>query len=144
MSMNKITKRLAIFALLLIVLAASACSAPKPAGLTDLQVTSVTENMLKAIEAKDYPAFTWDFSDQMNSAFTQAQFDSLGALLKKNCGSYVSLGAPGFSNNQGYAVYRIPATYTNETVYVTVTFLVGGQKVEGLFFDSANLRKAGK
>ena len=140
--MNKLAKMIALSALVLVLLATSGCSAPKPAGLTDQQVASVTENILKALDTKDYQGFIRDFSDKMNSAFSQAQFDSLSSLLQTASGSYVSLGAPSLANNQGYAVYRFPAKYARETVYVTITFLVGGQKVEGLFFDSANLRKA--
>ncbi len=63
-------------------------------------------------------------------------------MLQTASGNFSSLDVPSLSNNQGYAVYRFPAKYANETVYVTITFLVGGQKVEGLFFDSVNLRKA--
>jgi hypothetical protein len=129
-------------AVLLVFLMTSGCSAAKPAGLTDQQLTGVTENTLSAIDAKDYQKFTQDFSDKMNSVFTQAQFNSLCNLLKAASGSFVSLGTPSLTNNQGYAVYRFPAKYANETVYVTITFLVGGQKIEGLWFDSINLRKA--
>jgi hypothetical protein len=140
--MNKLVKLILLSSLILVLLVTSGCSAPKPAGLTDQQLTSATENILKALDAKDYQAFTQDFSDKMKSAFTQDQFDSLGSLLQTASGSYVSLGTPSLTNNQGYAAYRFPAKYANETVYVTITFLVGGQKVEGLWFDSAALRKA--
>jgi hypothetical protein len=51
------------------------------------------------------------------------------------------MDSPSLSNNQGYAVYRFPCKYANETVTVTITFVIGGQEVEGLWFDSANLRK---
>jgi hypothetical protein len=139
---TKHVKIIALSSLLLILLVTNGCSAPKPAGLTDQQVAGVTEDTLKAIEENDYQKFTQDFSDKMNSAFPQAQFDDLRSLLQTNSGSYVSLGVPSLTNNQGYAVYRFPAKYANETVYVTVTFLVGGPKVEGLFFDSVALRKA--
>ncbi len=140
--MNKPAKILALSTLVLVLLVTSGCSAPKPAGLTDQQVANVTENILKALDARDYQSFTRDFSDKMNSTFKQAQFDGLCSLLQTSSGSYVSLGTPSLTNNQGYAVYRFPAKYAKETVYVTITFLVDGQKVEGLFFDSANLRKA--
>jgi hypothetical protein len=140
--MKKTIRLIGLSTLILVLLVTSGCSAPKPAGLTDQQLTSVTENILKALDAKDYQAFTQDFSDKMKSAFTQDQFDSLGSLLQTASGSYVSPGSPSLTNNQGYAVYRFPAKYANETVYVTITFLVGGQKVEGLWFDSAALRKA--
>jgi hypothetical protein len=133
---------LAVLPLLLVVFLMSGCAKPSPAGLTDQQITSVTENTLKAIDAKDYRKFTQDFSDKMNSAFTQTQFDSLSKLLQTTSGSFVSLGTASLTNNQGYAVYRFPAKYTKEVVYVTITFLVGGQKVEGQWFDSVALRKA--
>jgi hypothetical protein len=120
----------------------SGCSAPKPAALNQTQVSAVTDSILKALDARDYQQFHQDFSDQMNSAFTQAQFDHLHDLLQGASGTYESLGSPSLSNNQGYAVYRFPAKYTKETVYVTVTFLIGGTKVEGLFMDSLNLRKS--
>jgi hypothetical protein len=140
--MNKHVKLIALSALVLILLATTGCSAPKPAGLNDQQVVSVAENILKAVDAKDHQSFIQDFSDKMKSVFPQAQFDSFCTLLRTASGSYISLGTPSLTNNQGYAVYRFPASYTNETVYVTITFLVGGQKVEGLWFDSAALRKA--
>jgi hypothetical protein len=140
--MNKLVKLIPLSALIPIILVTSGCSTPKPSGLTDQQLVSVAENILKAIDANNYPNFTQDFGDQMKSAFTQAQFDSLCTLLQTASGSYVSIGTPSLTNNQGYAVYRFPAKYAKETVYVTITFLVGGQKVEGLWFDSLALRKA--
>jgi excinuclease UvrABC nuclease subunit len=139
--MNQKIRFLSLMTLACVLILTSGCSAPKPAGLTDEQVASVTENTLKALEANDYQAFTQDFSDQMNQAFTQEQFTKLEGMLQSASGKFVSLGKPTLSNNQGYAVYRFPAKYENETVYVTITFLVGGQKIEGEFFDSVNLRK---
>jgi len=139
--MSKQVKLIPLSALILVFLLTSGCSAPRPAGLTDQQVASVAENTLKAIDANDYQKFTRDFSKTMNSTFSQAQFDSLRLLLQKTSGNYLSLGAPGLTDNQGYAVYRFPAKYANETVIVTITFLVGGQKIEGLWLDSLALRK---
>jgi hypothetical protein len=140
--MSKKIRLISLTTLVLVVLMTSGCSAPKPAGLTDQQVADVTENTLKALDANDYQGFTRDFSDQMNSAYSQEKFDYLRGLLQKASGNYISLGTPSLTNNQGYAVYRFPAKYANETVYVTITFVVGGQKIEGQFFDSTALRKA--
>jgi hypothetical protein len=142
--MSKHTRPITFSVLILAFLMVSGCSAPKPAGLTEVQITSTTENILNAIDATDYLKFTQDFSKTMQSTFTQKQFDDLRTLLQKASGSYISLGTRSLTNNQGYAVYRFPAKYTNETVYVTLTFLVGGQKVEGLWLDSLALRKAVK
>ena len=127
-----------------VLLLAGGCAKPQPAGLTDAQVTSLAENILKALDANDYKTFSQDFSDKMNAAFSQEQFTKLQSMLQTASGKFVSIGTPALTNNQGYAVYRIPCKYENESVYVTITFLVGGQKVEGLFFDSVNLRKATK
>jgi hypothetical protein len=120
---------------------ATGCAAPKPAGLTDEQLTDVSENILQSINTNDYQKFVQDFSDQMKTAFTEDQFNQMRDLLKAS-GNYLSQDAPSLSNNQGYAVYRFPCKYENENVYVTITFLIDGHKVEGLFFDSNNLRKA--
>ena len=65
----------------------------------------------------------------------------LRTMLSTASGNFITMDAPSFSNNQGYAVYRFPTKYANETVTVTITFVIGGQEVEGLWFDSANLRK---
>jgi hypothetical protein len=140
--MNKSDSLIKCCALFLVLCLASGCAAPKPAGLTDPQVTSMTESALKAIDADDYSAFTRDFSEQMLSAFPQAQFTTLQTLLGKASGKFVSSGAISMTNNQGYAVYRLTCKYEKETVYVTVTFLAGGKKVEGLWVDSQGLRKA--
>jgi hypothetical protein len=142
--MNMKIKYFSMLALALMLVVTSGCSAPKPAGLTNDEVTSLTENILKALDANDFQKFGQDFSEQMGAVFDQAEFTKVQALLQTASGKYVSIGTPTLTNNQGFAIYRIPCKYENETVYVTITFLVGGQKVEGLFFDSVNLRKASK
>ena len=140
--MKSTIKFAALLGLALVLLAGlSGCSAPKPAGYSDQQVAGMMENILKAIDANDYQQCTQAFSAQMNAAFTQAQFNQIRSMLQKASGAFISVGTSSLSNNQGYAAYRFTSRYANETVYVTVTFLVGGQKVEGLWFDSANLRK---
>ena len=135
-------KFLAFFGMILVLLAGlSGCLPVQKAGLTDQQVASVTENILKALDNNNYPAFTRDLSPQMKSAFPQDKFSQLRTMIYTASGNFGYLDAPSLSNNQGYAVYRFPCKYANETVTVTITFVVGGQEVEGLWFDSANLRK---
>ena len=139
--MNKRVKFLAVFTLMLVILPGLSGCAPKPAGLSDQQVASVTENILRSIDTNNYAGFIHDFSPQMKAAFPQAEFTKVQTMLQTSSGKFSYMDAPSMSNNQGYAVYRFPAKYANETVYVTVTFVIGGQEVEGLWFDSANLRK---
>src|SRR5512135_756627 len=114
--MNKQIRFISLMALACVLILASGCSAPKPAGLTDEQVASMTENTLKALEANDYKAFTQDYSDQMSKAMTQEGFTKLVTMVQSASGKYISLGKPTLSNNQGYAIYRFPAKYENETV----------------------------
>jgi hypothetical protein len=143
--MKKVQKFFALaFLALTMVIATSGCAKPQPAGLTDEQVGTVVENILTAINANDYQKFTQDFSDAMKTAFPESQFTQLRNLLQQASGNYVSMGTPTLLNQNGYAVYRIPCKYEKEDVIVTVTFAIGGDKVEGLFFDSTNLRSASK
>jgi hypothetical protein len=140
MKLNR--KFLTVFLLVLVLLAGlSGCLPARKAGLSDQQVASVTENILRALDQNNYPAFIHDFSPQMRSAFTQTKFSQLQTLLYTTSGDFLYPDEPSISNNQGYAIYRFPAKYADETVTVTITFVIGGQEVEGLYFDSANLRK---
>jgi hypothetical protein len=134
-------KFFAVFSLLLVMLAGLSGCSSRRAGLSDQQVASVTENILKSIDTNNYPGFMHDFSKQMKSAFTQEKFTQLRTMLETTSGNFIYMDVPSLSNYQGYAVYRFPTKYDDETVYVTITFVIGGQEVEGLFFDSPNLRK---
>ena len=136
------SKSCVVYALVLALLAGLSSCSPKPAGISDQQVASVTENILKSIDTNNYPGFIHDFSKQMKAAFPQEKFTQLRTMLYNASGNFIYMDVPSISNNQGYAVYRFPVKYTNEAVYVTITFVIGGQEVEGLFFDSAALRKA--
>ena len=129
---------------LLIVLSALAtgCAAPKPAALTNDAVLAIAQNTLIALDTNDYTAFTRDFSPDMQTTYTEAQFTQLRELLQPASGKFVSVGKLSLSNNQGYAVYRIICKYELEKVVVTIVFKVDGTQVEGLFFDSPNLRTA--
>jgi hypothetical protein len=140
---SKIPTTLLIVTLVTTVFLTS-CQPPKPAALSNDQVVQVVDNLLKAINAGDYQSFTQYLSAEMKNTFTEAQFTSLADLLKNASGNYVSCAdsQTALSNNQGYAVYRLTCKYDLEGVIVTVTFKVDGDKIEGLFFDSTNLRKA--
>ena len=136
------SKYLSVSALILMLLAGlSGCLPAQKAGLSDQQVANVTENILKALDENNYQSFTHDFSAQMKSAFPQEKFSQLRTMLYNASGNFIYMDALSLSNNQGYAIYRFPTKYDNESVTVTITFVIGGQEVEGLFFDSANLRK---
>lgn len=117
----------------------TACQA-RPAALSDAEVVQLTGQVLTALDQDDYAAFVQDFSPAMRAAFPQAQFAELRAMLQETSGNYVACGEPSLSNRQGYAVYRLVCTFEKEEVIVTIVFAVDGRQVEGLFFDSPNLR----
>ena len=78
----------------------------------------------------------------MLAAFPEDQFTQLRNLLITSSGNFVSTGKLSLANQQDFAIYRIRCTYQQEDVVVTVVFRVDGELVEGLFFDSPNLRSA--
>ncbi len=122
----------------------SGCAETEPSGLSQDQVTAMAENILASLDSGNYESFLQDLSDGMKTYFTEAQFENLQAMLKQASGNYVSLDEPALTNNQGYAIYRFPAKFENETVYMSISFKVGGNQVEGIWFDSTNLRELPK
>lgn len=136
--MNK-SKEL-ITLLLTIPLLVAGCSPASPAALTDDEVLGLTTGLLTALNDDDYGAFITDFSEDMLAAFPESEFQNLRSLLQNNSGKFIATGKLDLSNNQGYAVYRIRCTFELEDVMVTIVFKVDGNLVEGLFFDSPNLR----
>jgi hypothetical protein len=139
---RKISSTLLIVAIVTAIFLAG-CQPAEPAALSNDQVIQIVDNMLTAINQVDYQLFAQDFSEDMKNGFTEEMFTDLADLLENASGKYVSCAdaKPDLSNNQGYAVYRLVCTYEQESVVVTVTFKTDGDKVEGLFFDSTNLRK---
>jgi Protein of unknown function (DUF3887) len=143
--MKKVQKTFALtFIALTLVLATSGCAKPQPAGLNDVRVSAMVENILQAINAGNPQNFTQDFSDAMKSAFPETEFNKLRDMIQKTSGTYLSMSSPTLLNQNGYAIYHFPCKFEKEDVIVTVTFTIGGDKVEGLFFDSTNLRSASK
>jgi hypothetical protein len=120
----------------------SSCALPLPSSLPDDQVLQVVDSLLKAFNADDYAGATQKMSAVMLKAFAEAQFLNMADLLKKTSGNYLSCDGAliELSNNAGYAVYRLPCKFELETVTVSVAFFIASSEVEGLYFDSINLR----
>ncbi len=129
---------------LVISMLLTGCQAPLPSSLANEQVTQVVENILTSFNAGDYADVTKHMSTVMVKAFPEAQFLNMVDWLRQTCGAYQSCDGTqiGLSDNAGYAVYRLPCRFELETVTVSVAFLIAGSQVEGLYFDSPNLRRA--
>ena len=134
--------RIMIFIVLSILCVVGSGCTTKPANLTDDQVAAVAENILRSLDDNDYQAFIHDFGDAMLAVIDEAEFTEMRDMLQNASGNFVSLGESMLINSRGYAVYRFPCQFEQEEVLVTITFEVGGETVEGLFFDSPHLREA--
>jgi hypothetical protein len=125
------------------VLLLSGCAPAKPSALSNDQVVAAVTNILTSMEAGDYAGFSRDLGPKLKNAMPETQFTGIATLLMQTSGKYVSCGAtPQLSNSQGFAVYRLSCQFELEPVIVTVSIKVGGTQVDGLYFDSTNLRKA--
>lgn len=134
--------RLTLVALLLAVtLFLGGCRA-EPAALSDEAVRQAASDALTALSKGDQEAFVRDFSDDMRALFLEeAQFTALRAMLQETSGDFVSCAEPSLLNRADYAIYRLRCTFEKEDVMVSVVFRVGGTQIEGLYFDSPNLRE---
>lgn len=125
---------------LIMAFSLTGCQAEASA-LSDEQVMQVTVNILTAINEENHQSFIKDFSSGMAAAFAEEQFVELRDMLQESSGNYVSCQKPTFFNNSVYTVYRLICVFDREDVVVSVVFQIGGDKVEGLYFDSPNLRQ---
>jgi PBP1b-binding outer membrane lipoprotein LpoB len=125
---------------ILLTLFVTGCQA-EPSALSDEQVVKVTESILNSINDMDYENFTQDFGEEMMAAISEDDFVDMRTMLQSSSGIFIACQQPALMNNAGYAIYRVICEFEQEDVVVTVTFKVDGDKVEGLFFDSPNLRE---
>jgi hypothetical protein len=138
-------KNVPVTILILILVATiflTGCQAAQRSSLTDDQVVQAIDNILKAINSADYLGFSKDFSSDLKTAIPEEEFIGLVVVLQRASGKYVSCpaAAPDLSNTEGFAVYRLNCKFDLENVIVQLTYKIGGSQVEGLFFDSTNLR----
>lgn len=109
---------------------------------------SAAENILSALNSKDYVNFKKDLSDEMTKAFNEEEFMKFSSYLDSTIGKYET-GSKKFSgsavrNNGIMIIYE--AGYAEEAGRVTVTLALreaDGEKYEisGLWFNSALLRE---
>lgn len=140
--MNKHKTYLVLFLILSMLAASFGCSAlsPKPAALSEEDLASTADNILKSIDSGDYAGFKRDFGEEMLTAFPESEFTKVQEMLTGASGAYQSCGEPKLLNQQDFAIYRFPCQYEKEEVTVTLVIKIDGTKVDGIYFDSPNLR----
>ena len=121
-------------------------------GITESDVRyagPMIDNVLAGIKDKNYAEFSRDFGDKVKDAITETSFNSLSDLLANKIGEYQSKNFGQAANttqdNISYMVVVYKAKYTKESgdVLITMTFgdSNGVKKIEGLTFNSPNLRQ---
>lgn len=146
--MKNTNSKLSLFIFIAIIssFVVSGCSGlqAKPSALSIEDVTVATEKLLIAIEEDDYESFTPGMSETMLGAFTESEFREMKTMLSETSGNLVSCSDPALLNQEEYAVYRVPCEFEKEDVTVTVVYEIGGNEIDGLFFDSPGLRAYSK
>lgn len=108
----------------------------------------MVDNILAALESRDYVAFSKDMGDTMKAAMTEDAFNSLAGLLADKVGSFqqVSFGEGANVEQNGVMMTVIVyiAKYSEEPGDVLVTITFAGEEaktIEGLYFNSPKLRE---
>ncbi len=119
---------------------------PQPVDEASLRAYAdpMTENLLLAINAGNYTAFSRDLDSAMLGSITQQSFSILCANLQSKVGNYTAKAFIRGEGVSGYTIAYYNATYTNEPAGVSVKVVFsqvnGTEKVSGLWFDSPKLR----
>jgi hypothetical protein len=126
--------------------AANSSSVPTASGQMDIPAIAgpIVENILAALSKNDYAAFSKDFSQSAKNTLNQTAFDQLYNQTQTAIGNYQSELYFDSSTQSGVTTILYIAQYSNEPAGVSVTLILqaanGGYEVQGLNFDSPNLR----
>jgi hypothetical protein len=104
----------------------------------------IMENILVALQNNDYNAFSSDLGQNAKKILTQTSFEQLYAQMQTALGEYQSKDYFSGSIKSGAITTVYIAAYSKEPAGVLVTLVLQaagtGYQVEGLTFDSPNLR----
>ena len=135
------------FLLVMLLIFSVGCAAKIDVDAVRSYADPMTENLLTAMNNKNYELFSKDFDDAMKKAIPKSEFSSLIAQINGKIGEYVpnskkfdrAYKTGKFVN----VVYK--AEFTKETSPVTVRVVFdeinGEHKISGIWFDSPKLRK---
>ena len=136
------------FSLIMLVIFTSGCVLRNMgSGFTEDHVTfdqvridRITENVLQAYNENNYTKFTKDMSGVMIKAISESRFDELVNLVSISSGKYLSKELASSMEDRGYVVYIYVCEFEKEPVQITISFKLGYYEIEGLYFDSVNIR----
>jgi hypothetical protein len=96
-----------------------------------------TDNLLAAMNAGDYAAFSQDFDQQMLDAMTETQFEALKTERNATLGAYVSRRVNRVAQTGDfYAVFYDAKFEKEDAIAMRVVFRIAEpNQVSGLWFD---------
>ena len=78
----------------------------------------------------------------MIKAIPESRFDELVNLVSISSGKYLSKELASSMEDRGYVVYIYVCEFEKEPVQITISFKLGYYEIEGLYFDSVNIRNS--
>ncbi|HII15077.1 MAG TPA: DUF3887 domain-containing protein [Nanoarchaeota archaeon] len=100
------------------------------------------ENILQGISKEDYAMLSRDLSETLKQSTDAEYFSRLSKFIKENSGEYVSKSLAASKDENSMHTRGYDCQFSMESVYFTITFNADYSKVEGIYFDSENMRKA--
>ena len=136
-----------ILVMLGVMLLLSGCSKSTSSTATaSIQTTAdpIMQNILVSLDTDDYAGFSRDFSQTAANTLNQAAFNSLYSQIQTGLGNYKSKLFMSNTVQSGFNTVIYIAQYSKEPAGVSVSLVLqasgGGYQVQGLNFDSPNLR----
>jgi hypothetical protein len=112
---------------------------------TPNSASGITENILTALNANNYPLFSRDFDDKMRSALSEPAYQEKMLPIKAKIGQYISKELVSADNNGQNQVVIYRAKFSLEPGDVTVKTVLsnmnGRNVVSGFWLDSPILRE---
>lgn len=100
------------------------------------------EGILQGISTGDYAMFSSDLSDSLRQSMDEVYLSRLNRFVKANSGDYISKALATSKDEGKMRALSYDAQFSLEQVYLTITFNEDYSMVEGVYLDSANMRRA--
>ena len=111
--------------------------------ISDDEAKQIAEASLIALNEGDYEAFVANFADELRQAMSEENFQELRTTLQETSGMFLSLTGPQLvkASTPDVVGYVYTCEFEKEEVILTNYYIVDGDRIEGYFVNSPNLRK---
>jgi hypothetical protein len=99
------------------------------------KATPMLENMLKALDQKDYETFKVNFDEKMKASATRESFDALQSTMAEKYGAYQSIKYEQMASAQGYLNVYYSAVFEKGTLTIQLVLNQNNtNEIAGLWF----------